>query len=180
MTTIYVDNIAPNLQSKISAPNLTLPTGSVIQVKQAFKSDTGTGAASAFTDIGGMSVTITPSSASSKFLVMYSASITMYNLTLQVRLMRDSTAIGVGNAGGVRTQSNAGFLNASSDTNHQAPKVTGSFLDTPNTTSAITYKLQFKTQSGQTAYFNRSSSDHDNTDWTHRSTSDITVMEIAG
>ena len=32
MTTLYVDNIAPNLQSKISAPNLTLPTGSVIQV----------------------------------------------------------------------------------------------------------------------------------------------------
>ena len=33
MTTIYVDNIAPNLQSKISAPNLTLPAGSVVQVK---------------------------------------------------------------------------------------------------------------------------------------------------
>ena len=32
MTTLYVDNIAPNLQSKISAPNLTLPTGSIIQV----------------------------------------------------------------------------------------------------------------------------------------------------
>ena len=32
MTTLYVDNIAPNLQSKISAPNLTLPTGSVVQV----------------------------------------------------------------------------------------------------------------------------------------------------
>jgi len=31
MTTLYVDNIAPNLQSKISAPNLTLPSGSVIQ-----------------------------------------------------------------------------------------------------------------------------------------------------
>ena len=32
MTTLYVDNIAPNLQSKISAPNLQLPSGSVIQV----------------------------------------------------------------------------------------------------------------------------------------------------
>ena len=43
MTTIYVDNIAPNLQSKISAPNLTLPTGSVIQVVHRTSSDVYSG-----------------------------------------------------------------------------------------------------------------------------------------
>lgn len=43
MTTLYVDNIAPNLQSKISAPNLTLPTGSVIQVVHRTSSDAYSG-----------------------------------------------------------------------------------------------------------------------------------------
>ena len=74
-------------------------TGSVLQVKQAFKTDTSTGASSSFADIGGMSVTITPSSASSKFLITFHAAITMYDNTIQVRLMRDSTPIGLGNGG---------------------------------------------------------------------------------
>ena len=48
MTTIYVDNIAPNLQSKISAPNLAynlatadLPAGSIVKT-QVFSTPVGT------------------------------------------------------------------------------------------------------------------------------------------
>ena len=41
MTTIYVDNIAPNLQSTISAPNLALPAGSVVKT-QVFSTPVGT------------------------------------------------------------------------------------------------------------------------------------------
>ena len=85
-------------------------TGNVLQVKQAFKTDTGTGASSSFADISGMSVTITPSSASSKFLITFHAAITMYDNTIQVRLMRDSTAIGLGDGAGSRVRTTAGQM----------------------------------------------------------------------
>ena len=61
----------------------------------------------------------------------------------------------------------AGQMQTDTDQNHQQSKLVASFIDTPNTTSAITYKLRFKTQSNQTAYFNRSGNDHDNADWSH-------------
>ena len=57
-------------------------TGNVLQVKQAFKTP-DTGASSSFADISGMSVTITPSSASSKFLITFHAAITMYDNTIK-------------------------------------------------------------------------------------------------
>ena len=70
MTTLYVDNIAPNLQSKISAPNLTLPTGSVIQMQHAnINGSSSTSNSGSFTDTG-VSVNITPKFATSKILVI--------------------------------------------------------------------------------------------------------------
>ena len=53
----------------------------------------------------------------------------------------------------------------------------GMFLDTPNTTSATTYQLQWASESGGTIYLNRS---HTNTDNANFGTfiSTITVMEI--
>ena len=65
MTTLYVDNIAPNLQSKISAPNLQLPSGSVLQVVSSTKTDSSAISSTSFTDSTGLSATITPTSTSS-------------------------------------------------------------------------------------------------------------------
>ncbi len=47
----------------------SLPTGSVLQTKQAVKSDTQTTTDANFVDVSGLSVSITPSSISSKILV---------------------------------------------------------------------------------------------------------------
>ena len=171
--------VADGLSSSAIASG-DLPTGTVLQVKQAFKKDTGTGGSSSFADVSGLSVSITPSSTSSKILVRFNVAITVYNNTVQVRLQRDSSTIGIGDSAGNRVRSTAGQMQADDDTNHQAPKLVGEVLDSPATTGSVTYKLQYKTQGGVTGYFNRSNSDANNSDWTLRNTSSITVMEIAG
>jgi hypothetical protein len=157
-----------------------LPAGSVLQVLQAFKTDTTTLAVSSFTDIPSLEVTITPSSTSSKILIMTSVQATVYQLTVQFRITRNGTAVGVANAAGSRVQTLMGGLYNSVDANHQNNPFASSFLDSPASTSALTYRIQIKAQSGASAYINRSGNDSDNSDWAMRSTSNITVMEIAG
>ena len=161
-----------------SQGSTTLPAGSVLQVKQYFFSGSFTGTSTSFYDTG-LSVTITPSSTSSKILVMMNVTATCYNATWQLRFMRGSTAIGVGDSSQSRTQSTVGGFHATTDANHQSNPTSAQLLDSPNTTSATTYKVQYKVQSGHTVYINRSGNDANNSDWSHRSTSSITVMEIA-
>jgi len=62
MTTIYVDNIAPNLQSKVSAPNLQMPAGSVIKTTRWTSSNFNgtTSTTSSFVTLDTLSLTATP------------------------------------------------------------------------------------------------------------------------
>ena len=152
--------------------------GSVIQVQSTTKTDTQTFTTATYTDITGLSVSITPTATSSKVLV--SANITAYAQTNStqgfIRLVRDSTAIGVGTAAGSRVQATAPV----SFTNTYHSLSTGlSFLDSPSTTSATTYKLQIRDEAGSSMYVNRSQLDNDSYNG-GRYISTITVMEIAG
>ena len=151
-----------------------LPAGSVLQVVQTTKNDTTSYATSgSFADISGMSVSITPSSASNKVLVMFS--ITIGNLLSDrndcVRLLRDSTDIAIGTGGAVLNttlhfrQTSIAYMQHGSMT----------FLDSPNTTSATTYKLQWRPEGGGTVYLNRRGNDSN-----FVTVSTITAMEIAG
>ena len=93
-----------------------------------------------------------------------------------VRLVRDSTAIAVGDVAGSRTQvSSVGWgSGANNATNMQSMN----FLDSPATTSSTTYKLQILATGGHINYINRNARD-DNADYEPRGVSSITVMEIA-
>ena len=171
---------APNTNSDYT---LTLPTntGTLIstaslQVVTANKTDTFSTSSTSFTDITSLSVSITPSSASSKILIMayISAQGTPGATVTQHRLVRGATAIAVGDAASSRTQASAGLYSSVSDTTQQATIV---FLDSPATTSSTTYKCQMRVN-GSTGYVNRTSSDTDNTN-NARTISTITVMEIA-
>jgi len=74
MTTLYVDNIAPNLQSKISAPNLMLPSKSILQVVRSTYIRTGgsLSTSSSYTEITpDYRVTITPKQANSKMIITF-------------------------------------------------------------------------------------------------------------
>lgn len=158
----------------------SMPTGSVLQVVQVTKTDTFTTASTSFTDVTGLSASITPSSASNKIMVILYTVLSNTNAAAnyysQARLLRASTAIFVGDAAGSRAQSTF-FATAPNLNNTQAATVT--FLDSPATTSSTTYKLQISTESGGTACIGRTATDTDNS--THgRFPSGIILMEIKG
>ncbi len=170
MGTLTVDNL--NLKGSGSVSSL----GRILQVVQTAKTDTFTSSSSSFTDITGLSVSITPSSASSKVMVIVetNTSTTGGNNAI-LRLLRGSTAIAVGDSAGSRPQAFA--QTRVNDTNASLGSSVN-FLDSPNTTSATTYKVQMMSQSG-TVGINRTNADSDSATIA-RTFSSITVMEIRG
>jgi hypothetical protein len=170
------DLAAANLSGRVPAANA--PSGSVIQVVQVVKTDTFSSASTSFVDITGMSATITPSSNLSKILVMVNTAFTGHadSSVAGWRIVRGATAIGVGDAAGSRLQVTVGnqIGHQSNDQYHSSAVV----LDSPNTTSATTYKIQGICNAGTGFYLNRSSGDSD-TSTSQRAISTITLMEIA-
>tara|TARA_E500000318_G_scaffold112067_1_gene134019 strand:+ start:36726 stop:37277 length:552 start_codon:yes stop_codon:yes gene_type:complete len=183
MTTLYVDNIAPNLQSKISAPNLTLPTGSVIQVKQGITTAqqtiaTGSADSSNYTDIG-LSLSITPSSTSSKIYLMASVSVGQKSNSFNnsLGLFRNTTIIGAGLTSGIDSYATNASWRAFNE--YAMGQVPINFLDSPSTTSAITYAVKCNHNGGAAypSYINRS--EYGNT-FGGNTSSTLIAMEIAG
>ena len=153
--------------------------GKVLQVVQTVKVDTFSHNSASWADITGLTVNITPSSSSNKILVSYVTNLsgsTTGGHTCLLRCLRDSTAIGVGTGASNRKPASGLHFN-----HNTAASNWFSFehLDSPSTTSAITYKVQLYPENGQTAYVNRSAQDGDYT-YHGRFASSITVKEIAG
>jgi hypothetical protein len=154
--------------------------GKVLQVVSTNKTDTFTATnQTTFTDITGMSVSITPSSASNKILILYNLEygVSATGLRAFFKLLRSSTDINIGDTAGSR-------LRISNSANNQMTTATvsivGNYLDSPATTSSTTYKLQISSEaSGFSQYINRSSNDVDNNTY-GRTASTITAIEIAG
>ena len=150
--------------------------GKVLQVVSTTKSDDfSSSAINAFTDITGLSVSITPSSASNKILII--ASVQGVNTTSNAyfRLVRGATAIGVGDTSSSKSRVSSSniYLNGSNFMNGSS----FNFFDSPSTTSSTTYKIQFITDVA-TTFINRTSGDVDAL-YTGRSQSTITAIEIA-
>ena len=151
------------------------PSSAVVQIKNVFKSDTFSTASTSFVDVTGLSISITPTSATNKILVMVTANLASdgSSYALFARLMRDSTAIAIGDTAGSRIRATAGaYPNA-------GISQTGAmnYLDSPATTSATTYKLQIMANAAGTIYVNRNNTDTDAAT-INRTVSTITVMEV--
>ena len=148
----------------------------VLQVVSATKTDTFTVTTNTFTDVTGLSVTITPSSTSSKILVF--GSITgCHDAGVSeggVRMVRDTTPIMVGDTAGSRT---SGFQIQTASGN-LIDTIAGQVLDSPASTSALTYKWQVMSAATATFYVNRSKTDT-NANYTFRAASSITALEIS-
>jgi hypothetical protein len=151
----------------------------ILQVVSTTKTDTFTMSSSTFADITGLSATITPSATNSKIYVTVSLVSGMnINATSSFfQLLRDSTAIGIGDAAGSRVRGTTG---AYSPSLIEVVPVSMSFLDSPSTTSAVTYKVQLKSSvNGQQSVINRSNTDTDSSSQL-RGASTITLFEVAG
>tara|TARA_R100001224_G_C3979861_1_gene135557 strand:+ start:247 stop:747 length:501 start_codon:yes stop_codon:yes gene_type:complete len=118
--------------------------GGIIQTIQTFKGDTTTTTSSSFVDISGMSATITPSSNSNKVLVRFTLHIsTGTGPVVLVNLLRGTTNI----AQPTVTDIHPSTLQLWADADHMITQ-TYEFLDSPATTSATTYKLQWRNHTG--------------------------------
>jgi len=146
--------------------------GKILQIVQTVKTDTFSTSSTSMVDITGLSVSITPSAATSKVLVLYNVAIGSSGANIaysEIQLRRDSTDIYLG-SGGTRNISGI-FIPSSVD--HVRPYA-AQYLDSPATTSALTYKLQARiTNASYITYINRQQS------LDVRMPSSITAIEVS-
>jgi hypothetical protein len=155
------------------------PTSKIAQVVSATKTDTFTLASATYTDVTGLSVSITPSLATSTILVFAQVSgVGAYNAAVGFgQIVRDATAIGIGDASGSRIQCTFPIPYSQQAANNIMFAMPALFVDSPATTSATTYKIQVRSENSNTIYINRSEADSNSVAGT-RPISTITVMEI--
>lgn len=179
MSTLHVENLK-GLSSGGNANKVIIPSGQTLDASNGFTppadyiiqivsgehaSLTATGGSS-YVDTG-LTATITPTSASNKILVSVNQYFTFRTATFYERhadfqLLRDTTQIAFQRINQL-TASTASVSYFGKMSSYQK-------LDTPATTSAITYKTQMKLNSGSADIFVA----HDN------AINTITLMEIAG
>ena len=142
-----------------------LPTGSVLQVKQQVFTTFTQIASTSYVD-SGLTLSITPKFASSKILAVVSTNLsvnTSGHQRISAKLLRGSTVI-----------ETFGNLLGSDSTSNPNTYVTFSYLDSPSTTSASTYKVTMRGHTSSNIRVNNwyeSNGDASST---------LTLMEIAG
>jgi hypothetical protein len=179
-----ISTLGPNAlaSSSVTRPKIGY-AGAVLQVVQTVKTDTFSSASTSFTDITGMSVTITPTSSTSRIMIMYNmnTSIVTGGYRFDTRLVRNGSVIAVGDLSGNRLQATTLAYSSSSAGEYPVYVQSMTFLDSPATTNSLTYKLQgvgWVTSSG-TFYVNLSAAEGNTSNFS-RSISTITALEIAG
>jgi hypothetical protein len=159
----------------------TPSSNKVAQVLSTLKTDTFSTTASSFTTITGLSQAITPSATSSKILIIVSLSAGITNSDSNVgyfAISGGNTSSYLGAAEGNRKQT-VHWVRRPGDSATPAATnmpMTMVYLDSPNTTSSVTYNATAYVNGG-TAYVNRSGVDTNDGSF-GRSASTITVMEI--
>jgi len=178
--------MASELRVDKIVPTDGVPTGGgggIIQVKQTLKTDSFYTNSQSYTDITGMTISITPKFNTSKILLQCNLQFGgALNLYAPVRLLRGSTHIGQSTvySGG---QTNATFSlnvtdNSGTASHYKIFSTVYQILDSPATTSTVTYKLQVSSWVGRDFYLNRSQQDS-GAAWTHGASSSMTAMEVS-
>lgn len=171
MSTLYVDNLEPNLGSRVMA------AGHVVQAKQAVDTTevevSSAGGGTTWHD-GGAVVTITPTAASSKVLILNSAGGIHSPATsgsVGCRILRNI------NGGGwnvVSQRARQGYGGAALGT-YYGVSWDYNYLDSPNTTSSVQYKIQFNMEKAGNLRYNSDDGSYSPA----TSESSLIVMEIA-
>jgi|TARA_E500000318_G_C3491185_1_gene184427 hypothetical protein len=135
--------------------------GKIAQVLGVQKTDKASTSSTSYADISGLSQAITPSATSSKILAMVSikgiASDNSTTDALSLRLMRDSTEISEA----------ANITYGSTEQDNQSCAII--FLDSPSSTSELTYHMEFKSRLSNSSSINNT---------TPETNSELVVMEV--
>ena len=164
MSTLSVDTI----QGKTTAGTVAMPAGAMLQVVQSHVTAYTTTSSNSNSSTG-LTVAITPKFSSSKVLITgsingcYSNAATRY---ATYELYKGGSFL-------VKLHQLVGYAHTNASVNYDVDW-SFSYLDSPNTTSATTYDLQWAAQNGGSSYFNNYGIANNGT----RST--LTAYEIAG
>ena len=159
-------------------PTGGVPTGGaggVIQVVHEKRTTSFSTTSQTYVDF--MTATITPKFSTSKILISFGLSGGTNDDVnhLYAIIHRDSTEIGSATDTGSRTGASVVYNTG----DQQQLFGGGQHLDSPATTSAITYRIKVKTSNTQTAYFGRSARDNNAAAYDGRSSSFLTLMEVS-
>ena len=181
MPTIISGDTGVNQITAGAIEKADLPSGSVLQVVSTTKTDTFTTSSTTDVAITGLSATITPTSATSKILVLVNigaSGTTSADYGVFFSLYRSASLItgAVGTTAGNRKVCSSASRQIGIS-NYGSTSI--SYYDSPTLTSSLTYACYASMESGGgTACINRSGNDSDITNLP-RTISSITVMEIA-
>ena len=160
--------LVDKLEGKTASGSIVMPAGAMLQVVQSHITGYSTTSSNSNSSTG-LTVTITPKFSSSKVLITgningcYSNGATRY---AKYELYKGGSFL-------VYLHALVGYIHTNASINYDVDW-SFSYLDSPNTTSATTYDLQWSAQNGGSSYFNNYGSSNNTT----RST--ITAYEIAG
>jgi len=171
-----INNLNASNLATGTVPTARLPTsgygGKLLQLVSSNNTTLFSSTSSTFQDITNMNVVITPSNSSSKVLVSFVIGgvddASGSNGSYVFRMLRGNTTINEGSGG---TTNGCGFLGQ--ETNN-SDGIAFEFLDSPNTNTQTTYKLQVKGVYQPNIRINRSQ------DGSMAGTSNITAIEISG
>jgi hypothetical protein len=173
VTDSYITSMAGSkLTGTQVIPKATLPTGSVLQVVSVEKTSIFTTTSTSYVDVTGLSASITPTSSSSKILVMLNLTCGNSSSDAFFNLVRGSTNIAQGTGGSTSNQTF--MINGTSPTGNGMIVANINYLDSPATTSSTTYKVQTRSTAATTTRVCARGIDD-----VFGGTSSITLLEIA-
>jgi hypothetical protein len=139
--------------------------GKILQVQSTVKTDSFSTAANGPVDVTGLSVSITPTDASSTILVMVTVPTTGGGGVKKIWIKRDTTDI--------FTTTNSNVFQWTTQSTTDPATFTMQGIDSPATTSATTYKVQIGTSGANTVRVGTDSAGR-----TDYMVSSITVLEV--
>ena len=150
------------------------PIGSILQVVSTTKVDAFSTTSATLTDVTGLSVSITPFSSSSKIFITATlvTGHSVVNTQYEMDIARGGTPVSASTAG---SSSNAMSGDRLTENASSAMPASLQFLDSPNSTSSLTYSVRINRGAAGTVFVNRRSNAND-----FGFVSTITVMEVAG
>ena len=150
-------------------------------VVQGVLTATFTSSSTSFVDVTGLSVTITPTSTSSKILLIAdiaAGSPSSATGSSQFKLAGGNAGDYIGDASGSETRAADATKWFVANSENQSFNINKTYLDSPATTSPVTYTVQLRSNGGQTSYVNRTHDQPANSFGTRRASS-LTAIEVA-
>ena len=167
--------------------NLTGVSGGLIQVKSTTRTNQIDVSVNIDVDYGSfgdiVAVTNTPTSSSNKVLIMYTISGSGDNgvhgvSTIKRAISGGATsypALGDAASGFHRASTGTRFVGSN---NYNIATQSFTFLDSPSTTSAITYTIVGATEGANTWHINSNGENHSGAGWSARFCTTVTAMEV--